>query len=624
MRRNLFWLVISSLVVLAMLLAACAPTTTTTTQQPTTTTQQPTVTTTTTTTTQQPTTTTTETKTTEAVSGLAPEVPRYGGTITLVEAADPVGFDEMFIQKPYAVDYYLDALITGDWGKGPAGTNEYDWSRSGVVRNPAYMMGGLAESWDLPDPKTLIFNIRKGVHYGLNPDSEASRLVNGRELTADDIVKTWERWYTNPAGYLSLEIPRAEITDLYAPDKYTVVVRWTSNPAPGREFGARRGWAFQLYNYMRAGYPREIVEKYGSFKDWRNAVGTGPFFLVDYVAGSMITFKRNPNYWRFDPIHPENRLPYVETARTAIIPDMATRLAALRTGKIDHLRDILYEDAQSLIKTNPELKYKEFLTSTAGTIAFRVDKPEQPWYKQEVRQALTMAIDYAGIVKNYYQGKAAYPAYPITPFPDYFESGAYIPLDKLPADIQELFSYNPTRAKQMLADAGYPNGFKASVIITADLTDLAEMAAAYWRAVGVDLEIQVKERAVYASIQTMGTHPELLMTSVSGSQPYSLMAYLPGDWHNYSKYTGPEMSAKALEMDEVYFDVPAMGKLFADFSPHLYRLALYVGLPTTYRYAFWQPWVLNYHGEWQVGNNSDKFDRFVWIDQDLKKQMTGR
>ncbi|MBI2830609.1 MAG: ABC transporter substrate-binding protein [Chloroflexi bacterium] len=621
MSRNLSRLLTGSMVALAMLLSSCAPTTTTTTQQPTTTTQA--TTTTTTTTTQQPTTTTTTTETkTTGPATLAPEVPRYGGMLTIVEAADPVGFDEMFIQKPYVVDYYADALITGDWAKGPAGTNEFDWMRTGF-KPPYYMTGGLAESWDLPDPKTLIFHIRKGVHYGLNPDSEASRLVNGREFVADDVIKTWELWYTNPAGYLSNTIPRSGITDLYAPDKYTVVIRWTSNPAPGREFEARRGWAFQLYEYMRV-YPPEVPAKYGSFKDWRNAVGTGAYLLTDYTPGSMITLKRNPNYWRFDPIHPENRLPYVETSRTAIIPDAATRLAALRTGKVDYLREIIWDDAQSLIKTNPELKYKEYLGSTAGTVALRVDKPEQPWYKQEVRQALNMAIDYPGIVKNYYGGHAEYPAFPVAPYKDFVDSGAYIPLKDLPADIQELFSYNVAKAKQMLADAGYPNGFKASVITNAAGVEVLEMVAAYWKAVGVDLSIDVKESATFASITTMNTHPELLYADGAGGMPYNLMQFLPGEWHNHSMYTGPEMSPAAMKFDELYFDYRAMGEAYAEFSPQLYRLNLVVGLPLATRFAFWQPWVLNYHGEYQVGNSSDIFVNFVWIDQELKKQMTGR
>ncbi|MBI2830133.1 MAG: ABC transporter substrate-binding protein [Chloroflexi bacterium] len=619
MKGKLLWLIVGSIVVLAMLLASCAPTTTTTTTTPSTTT------TTTTTTTEQPTTTTTapttttETKPTGPVL-LSPETPKYGGTFTKVLTSDPVRFDEYW-SKDNIMDYYQDSLVTGDWAKGPAGTNEVTWMWVGVP-SPYYMTGGAAESWDLPGNRTVIYHLRKGVRFALDPNSEASRLVNGRELVADDVIKGWERRYTNPASYLSTTIVRSGIVRMDAPDKYTVVVQWTMNPAQGREFEARLGWGFQLYEYIKIEAP-EVAKKYGDLRDWRNAVGTGSYMLTDYIPGSMITFKRNPNYWMKDPIHPENQLPYVETTRSAIIPDLATRLSAIRTGKVDHLYDVLWSDAESLIKTNPELKYNDYLSASigAGSVAFRVNKPEQPWYKQEVRQALTMAIDYKGIVDGVYQGHAQYPAFPIAPHKEFIESGAYITLDKLPADIQELFSYNPTKAKQMLADAGYPSGFKASIIGQPQDADMLSIIKAYWKDVGVDLSIELKEPAVFSSISTQHTHSELLFANSSGTYPLNLMNYLPGEWHNYADYTGAEMSAKALELDDAYFDLAKVGEIFSEFSLHLYRLANYVGMPQARSFVFWQPWVQNYHGEYRVGNAEINFFKYIWVDMDLKAQM---
>ncbi|MBI4267568.1 MAG: ABC transporter substrate-binding protein [Chloroflexi bacterium] len=618
-RRKLSWLVISSLVAIAILLASCAPATKTTTQQPTTTTQQPTVTTTTTTTTQQPTTTTTETKTTGPAT-LAPEVPKYGGIFTRSWTGDPLRFD-MYWAFDAAMAYYQEPLVIGDWMKGPTGTNEISWAESAV--RPYYVMsGGLAESWDIPDPKTIIYHIRKGVHFGLNPDSEASRLVNGREFVADDVIKSWERWYSNPASYISTTIPRSGITDMYAADKYTVVLRFKKTPDPGKEFESRLGWAHQLNWFMLIEAP-EVAKKYGDARDWRNAVGTGPYFLIDYIPGSMLTYKRNPNYWMNDPAHPENRLPYVGTVKLAIIPDLTTRLAALRTGKIDHTMDVPWEDGERLNQTNPELKYvTAFSTIATRGLSFKVNDPSKPYYKKEVRQALTMAIDFAAIKNNIYGGHAAYPAFPIAPLKEYIDMGAYIPLDKLPADIQALFSYNPTKAKQMLADAGYPNGFKTVVYAQAIDSDSAQLVKAYWADVGVELEIQLKEPAVYATYTTMHTQPELLFTGGLGTYPFNLLNFLPADWHNYGDYTGPEMSPKALELDEKFFDPPVMAKIFADFSLHLYDLALYINMPLSHVYTFWQPWVQNYRGERGIGHNTAAvFEKYIWIDMNLKKAM---
>ncbi|MBI2829653.1 MAG: ABC transporter substrate-binding protein, partial [Chloroflexi bacterium] len=405
-----------------------------------------------------------------------------------------------------------------------------------------------------------------------------------------------------------------------APDKYTVVVQWTMNPDPGREFEARLGWGFQLYEFIKIEAP-EVAKKYGDLRDWRNAVGTGAYMLTDYIPGSMITFKRNPNYWMKDPIHPENQLPYVETSRSAIIPDVATRLAAMRTGKVDHLYDVKWDDAERLIQTNPELKYTQYLSASGTGVAFRVDKPEQPWYKQEVRQALTMAIDYEAIKNSYYGGHAQYPAFPISPHKEFIESGAYIPLKDLSPDIQALFGHDVNKAKQMLADAGYPNGFKAPVIALAKDTDLLEMMKAYWAAVGVDLEIQIKEPAVHASIGQIHSQPELITGAYAGTYPLNLMQYLPGEQHNTAMYTGPEISPLALALDDAYFDLAEVGRLYRGILPHLYELALYIGLPQPTDYVFWQPWVQNYHGEYRVGNAEINFFKYIWVDMDLKAQM---
>ena len=70
-------------------------------------------------------------------------------------------------------------------------------------------------------------------------------------------------------------------------------------------------------------------------KDWRNVVGTGPWVLTDLVEGSSMTLTKNPNYWSDDEKYPGNRLPYVDEFRIKVIPEPATRIAALRTGQID-------------------------------------------------------------------------------------------------------------------------------------------------------------------------------------------------------------------------------------------------------------------------------------------------
>ncbi len=115
------------------------------------------------------------------------EKPKYGGELAVILWDRwPTGFDEVFTEtsKCNTVRITNDVLFSGDWARGPAGTSEADWLYSG---DPGLniMVGFVGESWELENPTTIIFHVRKGVHFALNPKSEASRLVGGREMTAD-------------------------------------------------------------------------------------------------------------------------------------------------------------------------------------------------------------------------------------------------------------------------------------------------------------------------------------------------------------------------------------------------------------------------------------------------------
>ena len=151
----------------------------------------------------------------------------------------------------------------------------------------------MAESWEiLPEPDTLIFHIRQGVHWALDPDSEASRLVGGREMTAEDVahstVRNWTIGYRKKGSpYLSdLENPANSIY-VSPTDKWALVAK--SQP----------GMIGNIVQFIHGGkngiIAPEVTEKYGAITGWKNVVGTGPFTLKDYVQGSALTYEKNPN-----------------------------------------------------------------------------------------------------------------------------------------------------------------------------------------------------------------------------------------------------------------------------------------------------------------------------------------
>ena len=159
--------------------------------------------------------------------------------------------------------------------------------------------------------------------------------MNGRELDAYDIEFNYHRMlgmgsgFTEPSPHVEGFLEATTIESVEATDVYTVVFKLRDPRLSAlKEF---------LSDMHTAIYPPEVIEQYGDAKDWRNLVGTGPFEIVDFVDGSSLTWEKNSNYWGYDEKYPENRLPYVDKVENVIIEDAATRLSALRTGKVDYV-----------------------------------------------------------------------------------------------------------------------------------------------------------------------------------------------------------------------------------------------------------------------------------------------
>ena len=237
----------------------------------------------------------------DPTTGKMVTAPEYGGTITygwggrVGEITDPF-FNGL--EAGWLINGVNERLGFANWGLD---RDQFDL-RDELVPLFAYT-GNLAESWETPDPLTYVFHIRQGVRYALNPDSEASRFVNGRELTADDVVFTYQRNmglgdFTERTERLGAahKLPWASVD---ATDEYTVVMKMTE-PVVG-------GLHTILESVQDYILPPEVIERYGDYKDWQNVVGTGPWMLTDYVEGASKTYIKNPDYYGFDEKYPDNR-----------------------------------------------------------------------------------------------------------------------------------------------------------------------------------------------------------------------------------------------------------------------------------------------------------------------------
>jgi peptide/nickel transport system substrate-binding protein len=546
---------------------------------------------------------------------LSPDVPKYGGTFIYSMIMDVMGFDP--IQKLQmecgSLRFTNEELLRGDWAKGPGGTGETDWT-GGFIGRVELETGSLAESWETPDNETIIYHIRPGIHYGLDPNSEASRYVNGREYTADDAVYSIEQNFFVETAYSYGAYTRAGYapTSIEALDKYTVGVK-----VPEIMHGLL---LLVIGDNMYQVCP-DVTERYGNQSDWRNQVGTGPYFLVDYVPSSSLTYKRNPDYWMNDPLHPENQLPYLETIKSMIIPDSSTQLAALRTGKIDQLPAISWENAESLMKQAPDLEYKA-VVSGPTLLVMRVDKPELPFYDVKVRRAMNIAVNQQEIVDEYYEGNAALFGVPYPPTPTY--SQIFTPLEEQSAEVQEMYTYDPARAKELLAEAGFPDGFTTKIDCSSAEVDYVSIVREYLLGVGIDMVIEPLESSVFRSVGRGRTHEEMITEfCVDYPFPFRLLMVRQESFDNRSYFEDPFTRQSYESINAVIGKNDAeVNRLIKAVGKFSLEQAWGIWMPAPYLYTMWWPWVQNYHGEGTVGYDGQNiYNHYIWTDMSLKKAM---
>ncbi|MFC2072818.1 clostripain-related cysteine peptidase [Chloroflexota bacterium] len=545
---------------------------------------------------------------------------KYGGVFTQTLVSDPRYFDEAFYSISMAPTLHLtnEELLTGDWAKGPAGSGEASWLYSRLPA-PDALDGSLAESWETIDSQTLVFHVRPGVYFHDKPPT------NGRVMTANDVVFSLKRLWETPGSYHYVAYPwetNFEVLDggpwITATDNWTVEIK----SLPGKLAAV-----YEIVGDYSKIVPPEVIAASGNMSDWRDACGTGPFMLMDYVEGSSATFDRNPDYWMKDPLHAENQLPYLNSIRWYIIPDLSTRLAAIRTGKIDWLGGstrVSWQDAESLMNTNPDLEYLRYLPALTVAPFMRTDNQTLPLADVRVRRALAMAINQAEIAAEYYDGNAEILTSPISPVTDFMDM--YTPLDQLPVSTRELYEYHPDKALELLAEAGYPgpDRFTTTVVCRAEQVDvdILSIVNAYWAAIGVDLVLDVKESAVWRSIGINKAYEQMYMGSMYSSRPFTFRHYRPGDVYNYSMIDDSYLNGNIAEIDAAYFDETLRRQLMKNIVPYVLDQAWILPVPEPYVYTFWQPWVKGYHGEFTVGKvNYYDFSKYIWLDLELKEAM---
>jgi len=533
--------------------------------------------------------------------------PQYGGQLNIgsaVLAIPALSWDSADFNWKHNQDTGLvyEQLFAADLAKAKRNGGKYSFIPDGWLPADS-VRGELAESWQWKEnPLRVEVQLRKGIMFPEKPG-----VMKARELTADDVVYSYTRLDKSPkkiSGYFD------HVEKVEAAGKNTVVFTFKNYNA---EWDYRFGWG-----YYSGIVPKEVVD--AGAANWKNVNGTGPFLLTDYVAGNQYTFTKNPNYWDKETIGGQaNKLPYVDKIVYRTIRDESTWLTALRTAKLDILEAVRWSAVDELKKSAPQIKWAKYLSTATTFLAMRMDT--KPFDDVRVRRALNMAVNKPEILKSYFGGQGVMLAFPM--HPDY--GGYYEPLESMPPSVKELFTYNPEKAKKLLAEAGYPKGFKFKVQITAASpeADLLSLMAAYLEQVGVTMEIQPLEYPAFLSAMTTHTNAPGYFMTTSPTNPTTTLRkqFVKGQQWNVSMYNDPEFDKKIDTMFGEKDEAKRQTQLKA-LTREVLDKAPYSWLPTQYAYAAWWPWVQNYGGELRAGAaRPGPIHARVWIDQEIKKKL---
>jgi peptide/nickel transport system substrate-binding protein len=430
----------------------------------------------------------------------------------------------------------------------------------------------LAERWESPDDTTYIFHLRPGVRWHNKPP------LNGRELVAEDVKFTYDRFMTeqgNPNRYMLDLVERVEVVDRYTvkfllKEPYVWLVSALAYP-----------WSMWII-------APEVVQQFGDLKKPETAIGTGPFLLEHYEPNVKTVFKRNPEYFRAGQ-------PYVDGVEWLVLEDESTGLAMYRTGQIDcgpnHWWSVRQQDLEALKKTHPNLVYQDFVSNVTNAIFMRTDMA--PFNDVRVRRAISHAIDRQGLIEAVWGRGEPTPA---------VARGLIewsLPIDQLGAGAK-YYQYDPKAARRLLAEAGYPNGFKTQLTASPgygrDLLDDVQLVQQYLKDVGIEVEMKLQEYGAYVATTAQGKFEGLVRGpyGIAWEPDSPLYRSHASDSSWNTGHVNDATITAMLKKQRRTKDLKARKKLIYDIQRYAAEQQYYVYLHSSMTTGSWQPYVKNY------------------------------
>ena len=476
-----------------------------------------------------------------------------GGTLVAGWGQDPVGLDPHVTSARSSLqilENVLDTLVTLD-------------AEQNVVPS-------LAESWEVSDDGlTWTFNLRDGVVFS-----------NGRPLTAEDVVYTYERLLDPETGSGQAYL-LAGVEEVSAPDERTVVFSLEApNPALPSKLAANKAVGI---------IARESVED-GTINT--RPIGTGPFKITDFQPGVKVMLERNENYW-------QEGLPYLDAIDIRIITDESVRRTALVSGDIDWTIAVPAQSVEEL-KERDDVIIDEVPAGAYWYIGVNTER--EPLNDPRVRQAISYAINREQIAEAATFGNAEPTQDPI-PSSSAWNYG-YAP-----------YEMNIEHAQELLAEAGVPDGFELEIMPTTQYDEsirIAQVVQAQLAGLGIQADIRTLEWAEWLEEQGAGNYDTYVCSWNGNVDPddFFYAQHKTGEVFNFTGYSNPTVD-ELLEEGRATADPEARREIYAEINQQLVDDAPYIYLYNPLEINAYRPYVEGYEAR------PDQAIRFTetWLDR---------
>lgn len=404
---------------------------------------------------------------------------------------------------------------------------------------------GLAEEWEAVEDNVWEFKLREGVTFHDGSEFNA-------EVVKANIERILDPEVASPRAFLYEMVTEVEVVD-----DYTVrfVTEYPFSPLPAHL--AHNGGGMVSLEQIEADYAAmEEGEEPGSVIN-ENPVGTGFFKFEEWQSGQHVRLVKNEDYWG-EPAK-------LDSVTFKVVGEDLTRVAELETGD-SHVSDPLSPSDVAQIEATEGVNVQQQVSTSLSYVGFNADK--EPFDDPKVRQAITMAIDKDQIIEGIYDGIGTPAVGPLAP--------NVFGYDENVTGIE----YDPERAKELLAEAGYEDGF-STTIWTNDQRERIDMATniqSQLKEIGIDAEIEVLEWGAYLEQTANGEHDMFMLgwSTVTGDADYGLYALfhssMEGEPGNRTFLDDPEID-ELLDEARQESDEAKRQELYSEVQEKLVELA---------------------------------------------------